>query len=117
MGHSVFDDWMGAGPEADDYWQKYEQARGRTYREALAANNAHHVFHYDLAHLSAAQAVVLVAPTGRSGHMELGWALGRGKPGFIYMTTEPERWDVMYLLADGICYTMDELHNSLETKK
>jgi hypothetical protein len=25
-GHEVFDDWISAGPEADDYWQKYEQA-------------------------------------------------------------------------------------------
>jgi hypothetical protein len=39
-GHEVFDDWWGAGPEADDCWKSYENRRGRTYREALAGNAA-----------------------------------------------------------------------------
>ena len=35
-GHVVFDDWFAAGPEADDWWQKYEIARGHNFKEGLA---------------------------------------------------------------------------------
>ena len=55
-GYEVFDDWYAAGPEADDYWQKYEQARGRSYREALDGHAANHVFDYDTYHLSTCDA-------------------------------------------------------------
>ena len=31
LGFEVFDDWFSPGPEADDFWRKYEKARGSTY--------------------------------------------------------------------------------------
>jgi hypothetical protein len=35
-GFHVFDDWFSAGPEADDFWKRYEQEeRGHTYLQAL----------------------------------------------------------------------------------
>lgn len=97
-GFDVFDDWHAAGPEADDYWQRYERARGRTYREALRGAAAQNVFAFDKRHLLEAAAVVLVLPAGRSGHLEFGWT-ARHVPGFILLDGEPERYDVMYNFA------------------
>lgn len=108
-GHEVFDDWHSAGEDADDIWQQYERERGRSYKEALAGVHAETVFQMDMQHLLRAEAVVLVLPAGKSGHLELGWALGMGKPGFILLDGEPERFDVMYKFADGICSDVDEL--------
>lgn len=94
-GLDVFDDWYAAGPEADDYWKDYEIARGRTYREALEGYAAEHVFGFDQHHLDDADAGVLVLPAGKSGHLELGYIAGQGKPAFILLD-DVDRWDVMY---------------------
>lgn len=115
-GHEVFDDWYAAGPEADDKWRDYEKGRGHSFRQALSGYAARHVFTYDRGHLSRANAVVLVLPCGKSGHLELGWAIGRGAPGFILLDS-PERWDVMYLFADGVVETVEELKDSLARYK
>lgn len=72
MGHTVFDSWFAAGPEADDHWQAYSKARGQTYEEALQDYAAQNVFHFDKRHLDRADAAILVLPAGRSGHLELG---------------------------------------------
>ena len=109
VGYVVFDDWMAAGPEADDYWGKYEKERGHTFIDALKGYAAQHVFHFDKRHLEAADAVVLALPAGRSGHLELGWALGRGKRGYILLDREPERFDVMYAFADGVYTDLQSL--------
>jgi hypothetical protein len=114
-GHEVFDDWFAAGPEADDKWRDYEKARGRTFRQALHGYAAQNVFRFDKRHLERADTVVLVAPAGKSGHMEFGWSLGKGKRG-IYMLDSPERWDVMLSFATDIVEGVDELLEALEEK-
>lgn len=98
-GFEVFDDWYGAGHEADDQWQAYERLRERTFAEALAGHAAQHVFHFDKTHILRADAVMLILPAGKSGHLEFGFARGAGKPGVILMPGEPERFDVMYNFA------------------
>ena len=109
-GFDVFDDWFSPGPEADEFWQKYEKDRGRTYGEALQGWAGTHVFEFDKHHLEQADIVVLALPTGKSGHLELGWMLGRGKKGYVYFPDgEPERWDVMYQFASGVAFSMNEL--------
>lgn len=108
-GFEVFDDWYAAGPEADDYWKQYEIGRGRSYGEALAGHAATHVFEFDKRHLDSSDAVVLALPAGKSGHMELGYCLGRGIPGFILLEEGNDRWDVMYKFADGVYNTLDDL--------
>ena len=111
----MFSDWFAAGPEADDFWQKYETARGRSYREALNSPAAQHVFHFDKTFLDRADAVVLVTPAGKSGHLELGYSIGRGVPGYVLMESEPERWDVMLQFARGIAYSVEELTQMILT--
>lgn len=112
-GHEVFDDWHACGPDADEHWRNYEIFRGRNYKEALASPFARHAFEFDKAHIEWADAVVLVAPAGKSAHLELGWALGQGKRGYILFDGEPERWDLMYLFATSVCYQMTELLDAL----
>lgn len=109
----VFDDWFAAGPEADDYWKSYEQARGRTYAEALDGYAAKNVFRFDKTHLEQATDVVLVLPSGKSGHLEFGWSLGQGKRGHVLLEPDTDRWDVMYQFATGVHHTIEELKEAL----
>lgn len=114
-GYEVFDDWYAAGPEADDKWRDYEKGRGHSYKEALDGYAARHVFEYDHFHLNRALAGALILPAGKSGHLELGYLIGQGKPGFI-LVDDPERWDVMYKFAT-VCHTWEELLENLSRVK
>ncbi len=109
LGIEVYDDWHSSGPESDDRWQAYEKARGRTYREALAGYHAQNVFALDKLHLDRCDAALLVLPAGKSGHLELGYTLGRDKPGYILLEGEPDRFDVMTLFATAIFTSVDEM--------
>lgn len=111
-GHVVFDDWLAAGPEADDYWQAYEQGRGHSYREALEGLAANHVFKFDRFWLEKCDTAVLVMPAGKSAFLELGYMLGSNKYGLILMDGEPERYDVMFKFAD-VVFSVEELVEKL----
>jgi hypothetical protein len=65
-------------------------------------------------HLQRADTVVLVMPAGKSGFLELGWALGQGKRGYILFDGDPDRIDIMMQFADGICYSIEELKEALQ---
>jgi nucleoside 2-deoxyribosyltransferase len=54
-----------------------------------------------------------VMPAGKSGHIELGYAVGQGKPGYILLEKEPERWDLMYAFATKIFYHIELLTEEL----
>lgn len=109
---TIFDDWMCAGPNADDAWRDHEQGRNITFLQALELPAAKHVFAFDKCHLTESDAVVLIAPAGKSAHLELGWSLGKGKPGYILLDN-PDRWDVMYQFATGITENLEELATML----
>lgn len=109
----AFDDWFGGGPEADDKWQEYEQLRGRHYREALYGEAAQNIYQFDKRHLDACNAGVLIAPAGKSGHLELGYLSGQGKRTYVLFDGEPERWDVMYQFCDNVFFGLEELINEL----
>ena len=115
IGHEVFDDWYAAGPEADDYWKTYEQARGRTYEAALEGLAAGHVFGFDLDHLRHSDIGVLLLPAGRSGHLELGYMAGAGKHTVICIEDDSERWDVMYKFASKVVRGTEQLLEHLRT--
>lgn len=112
-GFDVFDDWFAAGPEADDYWRTYEIDRGHNYEQALSGYAARHVFGYDRSHLDRCDAAVLVLPAGRSGHLELGYFIGSGKPGYILLDDEYDRWDVMYGFAALVTRDLDKIIEDL----
>ena len=115
-GYNIWDEWHGAGPEADEWWQKYEEARGRTYQEALAGLHAQDVFLFDRVHLDLADCAILLMPAGKSGHLELGYFAGTGKPAFILLDEEPKRYDVMPNFAT-VCYSMAELIEKLSKQR
>lgn len=112
-GFDAFDEWISPGPEADEYWQSYESQRDRGYKEALASHHAQHIFEFDKKHLEEADAVVMVLPCGKSGHLEFGWAVGQGKPAYILFDGEPERYDLMYAFATDIFFSPEELLGAL----
>lgn len=116
-GFNVFDDWFAAGPIADDSWQSYETERGRSYPAALNGLAAEHVFRFDKSHLDSSDAGVLALPAGKSGHIELGYLIGQGKPGYILFDKEPERWDVMYKFATGVYFKLEDLLNDLRNQR
>ena len=103
-GIGVFDDWFAAGPIADDSWQEYEKAKGVSYDVALKGYAARHVFSFDCYHLNRVDGGILTLPAGKSGHLELGYLSGLGKPTYVLFDQEPERWDVMYQFASGGVY-------------
>jgi hypothetical protein len=113
MGYDAFDDWYAAGPEADDYWRDYEKAKGNSFAGALQGWAAEHVWSYDKSHLDRCEAAVLMLPAGKSGHLELGYFIGTGKPGFIILDDQPERYDVMYKFATAVVHNKEELADAL----
>jgi hypothetical protein len=116
-GHEAFDDWYGSGPRADDHWRDYERLRGqRGYKEALAAPAAQALYQLDKKHIDRSDAAILVMPAGKSGHLEFGYAIGRGLKGYVLFDKEPERWDVMYNFATAVCFGFEELRKELRKK-
>ncbi len=105
----VFDDWRGAHPDADDVWRDYERARGRDYIDALNAPFATAVFDLDRRYLDRADVGVLVLPAGKSAFAELGYLIGRGKPVYVILPEEPDRWDFMLKFATHIYPSMTAL--------
>jgi len=116
LGFEIFDDWFSPGPKADDYWKEYEEARGRNYKEALSGWAGKHVFEFDKFHIDRSDFGVLIMPAGKSGHLELGYMIGQGKPGYILLDN-PDRWDVMYQFATGVFFNLDELIDELKKLK
>jgi hypothetical protein len=105
----AFADWKSPGELADDKWKEYSKARGLSYAQALESYAAKHVFEFDKFHLDRCDAAVLLIPAGRSAHLELGYTIGRNKPGFIVFNGEPEdRWDVMLQFATKIFFSQEE---------
>lgn len=108
-GYDAYDEWHSAGEFADQAWMDYEVARGRSYVEALKGRAAQNVFHFDVSHLDLSDYAVLVAPAGRSGHLELGYFHGCGKPAFVLLDGEPDRYDVMPNFVTAVCPDIESL--------
>lgn len=113
-GAEVMDSWHAAGPRADREWERYERSRGRTMSEALYGLACRNVVAFDKKHLDMADLAVLVMPCGRSGHLELGYAIGCGKQAIVYSPHEPERWDAMYGMAHDVVVGIDALRGAYE---
>lgn len=115
-GLDIFDDWFAAGPEADDHWKAYEEARHRSYQDALQGYAARHVFEFDRHHLDRCDSALLVLPAGKSGHLELGYMSGKGRETFILLDEQDVRWDVMYQFATKIFMNQEEMFDYFKTQ-
>lgn len=70
-----------------------------TFVEVLADPTAVAGFNRDFEAMQRATHFVLVLPSGRSAHLEAGWAIGQGKPTAIWIP-EFDGPDLMYKMAD-----------------
>ena len=113
-GVEIFDSWISPGPEADDFWKKYSKLRGLTYREALKDWSATHVFEFDKFHIDRSDAVVMYMPCGKSGHLELGYAIGQGKRGYVLFDDDSTKREVIYKLPKKVVSSVTELENELK---
>lgn len=115
-GFDCFSGWFTAGPEADDHWKDYEKNLGFSYLEALKRPSAVNVYEFDKKWIDRADAMVLVLPAGRSGHLELGYATGKGKKAYFLLdeTSGEDRWDVMYQFATAVCPDLNSLMDRLK---
>jgi hypothetical protein len=87
-------------------WQSWTMER---YRELLTTTpDASFGFIADYRAMQWADTCVLVLPCGRSAHLEAGYFNGSNKRLIIYIP-EPIEPDLMYLMANHICLTMDEV--------
>ena len=93
---------------------EYAKAKGLTYKETLKDWAATHIFAFDQKHIKRATDLVMVMPAGKSGHLELGWGIGRGKRGYILFDKEPKRVDIMYQFATDIFFNFEELSEELK---
>jgi hypothetical protein len=110
-GHQVFDfrdASAGVSPfrwtdgNADDSgWSPVEQQVAWMRSDVRAA------FHRDMSALSQSEATLLVAPAGRSAHLELGWAAAaHQKTAVLLAEGQPE---LMYGMVDAVCTSVSEL--------
>lgn len=79
------------------------------YLQALDDERSTQGFENDMNALANADTCVMVLQSGRSAHLELGWAAGAGKRTFVLCldpATEPE---LMYLMCTHICTSVAEL--------
>lgn len=105
----IFDSWFAPGPHADDFLRDYCKGKNMNYKQTLKDWAATHIFAFDKKHIDRSTDVVMVMPAGKSGHLELGYARGRGKRAYILFAEEPKRVDVMYQFATDIFFQFDEL--------
>lgn len=110
----IFDSWYAPGPKADDYLRNYCSGKGMTYKETLHDYAATHIFEFDEYHLNRATDVVLIMPCGKSGHLEMGWGLGKKKRGYVLFNQVPKRVDIMYQFATDIFFNFEELAEELK---
>ncbi len=114
-GYDVFDEWHATAPDTDDHWQKYCNARGWTYDQALSGLTAQTIFEFDKKYLDRCDAAVMLLPAGRSGHLELGYKRGCGKPGFILLDgAKVDRYDIMYRFATAVVPDLAALCKALK---
>lgn len=115
LGHEVYDfkqdgfSWL----EIDGDWKEWTPKQSR---EALSTVQADRGFKRDKDALDWCDVCVLVLPSGRSSHLELGYAIGKGKVGIVYWPEQvhPYDPDLMYKLCDYFVITPSELVNVLK---
>ena len=73
----------------------------------MADPRTRRAFDEDKKWLDWAEAVVLLLPSGRSAHLEGGYAKGQGKRLYILGDFRPGEYEVMYGFADGVYRYMD----------
>jgi len=115
-GHEVYDfrehdafDWKQIQPDWER-WTPKQFCRNLKHPAAVAG------YQRDITALNHSEAVVLVAPCGRSSHLELGIAIGIGIPTAILLA-EGERPELSYSAADRLCLSIQEVLDFLTAEQ
>lgn len=119
-GHEVYD-FRNPESRTGFAWSQVESAhalRGsdKWPAEALCEVLAHPIaqagFASDHKAMEWADTFVMVLPCGKSAHLELGWACGRGKRTFVLMA-EPDTPELMYLETTMLAGSIETLVSTL----
>lgn len=118
-GHSVYDFKNPpngvpgfAWSEIDPDWQAWSAER---YRDLLTTHPiAARGYMNDMRGMEWADTCLLILPCGRSAHLEAGWFAGRGKR-VIILTLDGEEPELMALMANHICISIEEVLQILQT--
>lgn len=103
-----------AWSEIDPGWQAWT---AEAYRSLLTTHPiAARGYVTDLRGMEWADTCVLVLPCGRSAHLEGGWFAGRGKR-LIILTQDGEEPELMALMANDICISIDEVIKRLSESR
>lgn len=94
-----------AWSEIDPNWRSWS---AESYKDALKSPIALRGFMSDFHGMKWADTGVLLLPSGRSSHLEIGWMIGAGKRTIIW-TRDGEEPELMALLADEICTSFSGL--------
>lgn len=90
--------------QIDPNWKNWTEDE---YRDALEHPLAVAGFNSDMEAMEWADTFVLILPCGRSAHLELGWAVGKGKETYILLDKmEPE---LMAKMVDFIFIGAEEM--------
>ena len=124
QGHDVHD-WR--SPRTAFKWQQvglepvlsksdiYEQPGPHQIRTVLSQHpRASQAYLSDMRGLDWCDICILLHPSGRSAHLEFGYAMGRGKHGIAFLFPDEEP-DLMILMADHIVINHTELYEYLGT--
>ena len=95
--------------EIDKNWENWTVPE---YLLALDHPIADGGFRSDFEAMKWAEAFILVLPCGRSSHLELGWAIGMGKPTCILLADEVEP-ELMYKLVDKVAGDLHSVNSWL----
>ena len=90
--------------EIDPTWKAWDPEE---FREALANSIAQQGFKKDREALESCDICILVLPSGRSAHLEAGFAAGSGKT--LITLLAPGEPELMYLLGKYICIKLSEV--------
>lgn len=123
-GHEVFDftDEENRIPELDNFvfgarqWAEYlgKNPEQIEYREFLKWDPAIRAFKSDKAGIDWADTIILLLPSGRSSHLEAGYAVGCGKTLYIYGDLPIGEFDAMYGFAKQ-CFGSGEIEQLVKT--
>lgn len=88
--------------EIDPRWRTWSVEQ---FNSALDTSIANRGFEHDRAALEAADACVLLLPSGRSAHMEAAWIAAKGRPTVVYSPSGGYEPELMYKLFTDRIYT------------
>ena len=124
-GHEVYDfrnpapgqkgfHWSDCGGEASGDGPGRSAKTISSYLEALGSDRAAEGFELDFQALEWCDTCILLLPSGRSAHLEVGYIAGMGKDTFVLLDEHGFEPELMYLLNDYITTDIEQVVQLLD---